>query len=109
MKSSRAAIRHSCKLLGSLWHRGTLCPCILENISERGALVRLRDSTGEPIQTGDECTLTIFRGNEKPVVKLSTTVIHHGFTLVGLKFVESNAEKNFFMEQLMMTVAAGVE
>jgi c-di-GMP-binding flagellar brake protein YcgR len=93
MKSARHSSRYACKVSASLRHRGMNCLCQLENISMSGTLVRLKDSTCDPIQKDDECTLTIFKDSEKPAVQIATRVVHQGFTLVGLKFIESDSER----------------
>jgi len=94
MTSARQSSRYACKVSASLQHKGTHCLCRLENISTSGTLVRLKDSTCDPIQKGDECTLTIFKDSEKPAVQVATRVVHQGFTLVGLKFIELDSEKS---------------
>ncbi|NVN91176.1 MAG: PilZ domain-containing protein [Desulfuromonadales bacterium] len=105
MKSTRRSIRHSCNTRGSLQHRGMHCPCRLENISMYGSLIRLKDSTCEPIQMGDACTLTIYKNPEKPAVHIATRVVHQGFTLVGLQFVDLDSEKIRCLGQLIEGIA----
>lgn len=84
------------------------CPCRIENISACGTLVRLKDSTCDPLQVGDGCLLTIYTNTdqETPAMQVETQVIHHAFTLVGLKFIELNSEKISSLNRLIGGIAA---
>jgi len=66
-------------------------PCYVENISLNGALVGAEDAACELVRQGERCALTLRQGAGGPGVELTAQVVHAGFGLVGLRFVDLDA------------------
>ena len=71
-------------------------PCHVENISRNGALVGVEDAACELARREERCGLSLPQGLNASTLDLSAQVVHSGFGLVGLRFVELDAaqEKN---------------
>ena len=62
-------------------------PCHVENISRNGALVGAEDAACE-LARQEGCALLLPKTLGAPAVELPAQVVHSGFGLVGLRFVE---------------------
>lgn len=104
MQMTRRFARYSCKLNGSLQYHGCKTPCRLENISAGGSLISLKDTIEKPIHPGDECVLTIFERPGKPSIHITARVVHHVFTLIGLRFEKNDFDIAGCLETIVKSV-----
>jgi len=71
----------------------------LENISLSGALVRLEQCV--IVSTGGEYILKIFIEDEDTALQLFVEVVCATFSLVGVKFIDCDAETRTLLNQLV--------
>jgi len=71
----------------------------LENISLSGALVRLEQCV--IVSTGGEYILKIFIEDEDTALQLLVEVVCATFSLVGVKFIDCDAETRTLLDQLV--------
>jgi hypothetical protein len=102
MREKRSSRRIVFVANGVLQYQNQRFPCYVENISPHGALIGLDDDACELIRQGERCVLTLQRGAGDPPVDVAAQIIHYGFGLIGLRFVEPSAA-------LETTLAAIVE
>lgn len=76
---------------GVLQYQDQRFPCHVENISQNGALVGAEDAACELICQGGKCVLTLYQSVGCGGADLTSQVVHSGFGLVGLKFIELDA------------------
>ncbi len=85
-------------------HNGIVYKGQLENLSLNGALVSFND--GIIVPQGEECTLTVYLEGEHSNLRFEVEVIHSSFTMVGMKFVPSDADTKARLYKLMGKVTA---
>jgi len=96
MREMRSSQRIVFVANGILQCRHQHFPCHVENISRNGALVGVEDAACGLARQEGRCVLSLPQGLSAPAVELPAQVVHSGFGLVGLRFIELDAaqEKN---------------
>lgn len=92
---------------GVLQYQGQRFPCYVENISRHGALVGAEDAACELVCQGEGCVLSLHEGLGVAGVDLTAKVVHAGFGLVGLRFVELDAAQEKSLEEIVGKAARG--
>ena len=86
---------------GKLQCREATFICRLENLSMGGALVTIRNAAMTDICIGDTCFLKLYHEVEGRFVTVEAQIAHHGFSFVGLAFINPNAETKASLEKIM--------
>jgi PilZ domain len=92
---------------GVLRYQEQRFPCHVENISLHGALVGAEDVVCELVHQGERCALTLYQGVGGPGVDLTAQVVHSGFGLVGLSFVDLDAAQEKCLAGIIEQAAHG--
>jgi c-di-GMP-binding flagellar brake protein YcgR len=91
MREKRSSQRIVFVANGVLQCRDQRFPCHVENISLNGALAGVEDTACDLARQEGRCVLSLPQGLSAPAVDLAAQVVHTGFGLVGLRFVELDA------------------
>ncbi|KAA0889084.1 PilZ domain-containing protein [Oryzomonas rubra] len=91
MREKRSSRRIVFVANGVLQYQSQRFPCYVENISLHGALVSSDDAACDVVRQGERCVLTLQQGDGLPPLDVTAQIIHYGFGLVGLRFVEPDA------------------
>jgi len=86
---------------GKLQCRESTFICRLENLSMGGALVTIRNSVITDICIGDTCFLILYHEVEGRFITVEALVAHHGFSFVGLAFINPNSETKASLGKIM--------
>ena len=76
-------------------------PCHVENISLNGALAGVEDEACDLARQEGRCVLSLPQGLGEPAVDLAAQVVHTGFGLVGLRFVELDAAQQKSLAEIV--------
>jgi c-di-GMP-binding flagellar brake protein YcgR len=105
MREKRSSQRIVFVANGVLQCRHQRFPCHVENISRNGALVGVEDVACELTCQEGRCVLSLPQGLNVPAVDLSAEVVHSGFGLVGLRFVELDAAQEKSLAEIVRKVS----
>ncbi len=87
MNNSRRFKRIYHEMDGYLSSAGIINQCKILNISMTGVLVSVKEQFAKIPQRGDCFNLTLYNHIERRSICIQTQVAHHGFSLVGLEFL----------------------
>jgi c-di-GMP-binding flagellar brake protein YcgR len=80
-------------------------PCHVENISRNGALVGVEDAACDLVRQERRCVLSLPQGLGAPALDLAAQVVHTGFGLAGLRFVELDAAQEKHLAEIVVKAA----
>ena len=66
-----------------------------------GVLVSVKEQLAKVPQRGDFFNLTLYNHTERRSICIQTQVAHHGFSLVGLEFLNLNDRTIKFLSEIM--------
>ena len=104
MREKRSSQRIVYVANGVLECRHQRFPCHVENISRNGALVGAEDAACE-LARQEGCALLLLKTLGAPAVELPAQVVHSGFGLVGLRFVELDADQETSLAEIVEKAA----
>ena len=80
-------------------------PCHVENISLIGALAGVEDAACDLARQEGRSVLSLPQGLGAPALDLAAQVVHTGFGLVGLRFVEMDAAQKKSLAEIVEKAA----
>jgi hypothetical protein len=101
MREKRSSRRIVFAANGVVVYQTQRFPCHVENISPHGALVGVDDAACEAVRQGERCLLTLHQGAGLPSVEVAAQIVHQGFGLVGLRFVEPDAAQEITLAAIV--------
>lgn len=107
MPKQRKFVRVRCRVKSSLEHKGHIVHGHLENISVSGALLRLHESM--LARPGDLCRLSIYPSEEKAPLRIRAELIHIGFSMAGLRFMEIEEQTKISLLAFLNTIGSDNE
>jgi len=107
MSNKRSSQRIALMVSGFLRYKEHQLPCRIENISKNGVLISLNDSLCDPICRGELWDLTFFPSGHARPITLATQVVHYGFALIGLKFINPDMIGVNLLEEIIGKMVCG--
>ncbi|SNB45866.1 PilZ domain-containing protein [Geobacter sp. DSM 9736] len=105
--NKRRAVRIGCDMKASLEHDRHAYPGRVENISAHGALVRLRETL--LARPGEVWRLSIQRDDESTPLVVGVQIVHIGFCIVGVRFLDLDARSYATIEMLLHAASSDNE
>lgn len=102
MPTKRKFVRVRCRIKSSLEHKGRLVNGHVENLSVSGALLRLHESI--LARPGEMCRLSLYLCDEKAPLRIRTELIHVGFSLAGLRFLDMDEQAKMVLLEFLCSI-----
>jgi len=106
MREKRSSQRNVFVANGVLLCRQQRFPCHVENISLNGALVGAEDAACDAARQEGRCVLSLPLGLGAPAVDVAAQVVHTGFGLAGLRFVDLDADQEKRLAEIIVKATA---
>ena len=106
MREKRSSQRNIFVANGVLQCRHQRFPCHVENISLNGALVGVEDAACDLARQEGRCVLSLPLGLGAPAVDMAAQVVHTGFGLAGLRFVDLDAVQEKRLAEFVVGINA---
>lgn len=107
MREKRSSQRNVFVANGVLQCRHQRFPCHVENISMNGALVGVEDAACELARQEGGCVLSLPQGLGAPPVDLAARIVHTGYGLAGLRFVDLDPVQEERLAEIVVKAAQG--